>query len=295
MISSKTVSRLPPAVVSANNLLHPAANQTAIATAHRLLPVSLVRAVEVLLPPRPFSSLATKTDEVKDVDTSSKSVPVHRTFDSMFDHLWRTATDGFPFERNTQISKVFQDLDELTRVRNDRWMLSPHVKFPHIFDNLSPSLNVWRSAKYDEESKSWSLPIKVPNIFEENDLSVNIVKDKTNSYILRILGQHEVDNAAETKAKFDKVTGTELDTKKEPDTSKSDYHYKMEFQLPPLPSTDMTLEQAKEYYSPITAHFNKDEGTLMVKIPENIVSLKNDVVEMVEEEHSFSVPIESVA
>jgi hypothetical protein len=68
----------------------------------------------------------------------------------------------------------------------------------------------------------------------------------------------------------------------------------MQFQLPPLP-TDMTFEQAQEYYSPITAHFNATEGLLRVKIPESIMSPGSEESETVKDEYRFSVPIQSAA
>jgi hypothetical protein len=63
--------------------------------------------------------------------------------------------------------------------------------------------------------------------------------------------------------------------------------------LPP-PPTDSTLDEAKDYYNPITAHFNKD-GVLVVKVPESILTLNKKFTEDVKEECLFSVPIESRA
>jgi hypothetical protein len=206
-------------------------------------------------------------------------------------------------------------------------MLSPSIEFPRsIFGDPYLTLDVWQNAKYDKDKKVWSVPLKVPNIFHKNNISVDIVKDKTaNTYKLRIQGRREVENTLETKSvegATDEKTGDgsgssesenisdvgpDKDTEnvqKEPiqmAKSKSDYQYEMQVQLPPLPadSLDMTPQQAMEYYSPITAKFNAEEDTLTINIPENIVSPDESVdakaKEEIKDEFAFSVPIESVS
>ena len=345
----RAVGTLPPAIASTNNIFHsPAANQTAIATAHHLLSPSLVRATEILLPRFTFSSVSTKADTKNNVETSSPSINIptrhyplsdpffsiqHRPFDSLFDHLWRTTAGDFPFARyaqqknGLQIRQLLRDMNDLTQSRMDRWMLSPSIEFPRsIFGDPYLTLDVWQNAKYDKDKKVWSVPLKVPNIFHKNNISVDIVKDKTaNTYKLRIQGRREVENTLETKSvegATDEKTGDgsgssesenisdvgpDKDTEnvqKEPiqmAKSKSDYQYEMQVQLPPLPadSLDMTPQQAMEYYSPITAKFNAEEDTLTINIPENIVSPDESVdakaKEEIKDEFAFSVPIESVS
>ncbi|KAL3797115.1 hypothetical protein HJC23_000453 [Cyclotella cryptica] len=345
----RAVGTLPPAIVSTNNLFHsPAANQTAIAAAHHLLSPSLIRASEILLPHVNFSSVPTKPDTKNNVEINPPSINIptrhyplsdpffsiqHRPFESLFDHLWRTTAGDFPFARyaqqknGLQIRQLLREMNDLTQSRMDRWMLSPSLELPHsIFGDPYLSLDVWQNAKYDQEKKMWSVPLKVPNIFRNDNISVDIVKDKTaNSYKLRIQGRREVENNLETDAIAsapDEKSGDESDTSKleqSPDVrtgedidkvvkepipkakSISDYQYEMEFQLPPLPadSLDMTPQQAMEFYSPITAKFNADEGILTINIPESIVSpdgtVDSKTKEELKDEFAFSVPIESAA
>lgn len=349
VIRMRAVATLPPAIASTNNLFHsPAANQTAIATARHLLSPSLIRATEILLPRFTFSTVSTKPDTKHSAETNppSPNIPTrhyplsdpffsiqHRPFESLFDHLWRTTAGDFPFARyaqqknGLQIRQLLRDMDELTQSRMDRWMLSPSIEFPRsIFGEPYLSLDVWQNAKYDEDKKLWSVPLKLPNIFRNDDISVKIVKDKTaNTYKLRIQGRREVENSLETKSvagATDEKTGAGSDRSKpeniadvgpDEDTdkvqkepiqkakSKSNYQYEMQFQLPPLPtdSLDMTPQEAMEYYSPITAKFNAEEDTLTINIPENIVSpdepVNAEAKEEMKDEFTFSVPIESAA
>lgn len=277
MISSK---------IAANKLLLcPINNQSVIANAKNLLPPTLIRAAEILQPPRAyFSSVATKPDE--ETSVLKTATPSKHTFDSVFDNLWKNATASFSFDNN-----LFRDLDELTKSRMDRWMLP--VQFPRItMGELGRSLDVWKNAEYNVEEKAWYLPFHVPNVIQDGDLSVKVVKDK-NSYMLQIVGKRESSNdpgadANDSKADTDNVPDT-----KEANASKSNYEYRMQVQLPP-PPTDSTLDEAKDYYNPITAHFNKD-GVLVVKVPESILTLNKKFTEDVKEECLFSVPIESRA
>lgn len=310
--------------IASTNTLLPVATQSAIATAHNILPPSLIRAAEVLRPPKfAFSSVAkqdkehTSTTEASSSNIPTKTEPVskpafsiqHRPFESLFDHLWRTTTSGLPFDRfshapgmQMQIRQLIQDMNDITQSRMDRWMLSGVPRFN--LDQLGPSLDVWKNAKYEEATKQYELPFHVPNIFQDGDVSCSIVKDKTTgSYMLHIHGQREVESTLDEKilpgapdnADTEATPSEENEKISEPKTtSKSDYKYDMQFQLPPLP-TDMTFEQAQEYYSPITAHFNATEGLLRVKIPESIMSPGSEESETVKDEYRFSVPIQSAA
>lgn len=279
MFSSSVVAnrlRLAPAVVSANIL-----NQSVIAGAKNLLPPSLIRAAEI-------SSVAIKPDETKGAENGAlnPNTLAKPTFDSVFDDIWKNATASF-LQRNPE--RLFRDLDELTKSRMDRWML-PTFQFPQItMSDLSRSFDVWKDTKYDEGEHAWSIPVHVPDVFQNGDISVDIVKNKsTDSYTLNIVGKRESGcdpvSANDHEADADNVPGTD-----ETNTSASNYEYRMQLQLPP-PPTSTTPEQAKDYYSQITANFNND-GILVIKVPESILTLNKNCAE--EEEWSLSVPIKS--
>lgn len=277
--------------------------------------------------PRFASSSAAKPEE-KDVTKASSpktNVPKslvaddsfftiqHRPFESIFDNLWKATASDFPFSQHREL---LRQMNDLTKSRMDRWMLSPSLVFPRpSFGDLGTSLDVWSNAKFDEEKTTWSLPFKVPNIFKNDNISVSVVKDRdANSYMLRILGRREVDNAEKKAVAAGETDVSEetADARPDEDTEvvpnqpakvgapKSKYQYKLEFQLPPLPSDslDMSHEQVMEYYSPITAQYNADEGLLTVQIPDSIVTPQKvdaNAMKEVKDEFTFNVPIQALA
>ena len=337
LANMKAASRLPTGIINTNHLLHPPApSRLAVSMTYNVMTPSLIRAAEVLLvPPRfNFSSAAVESSGPETTEPSTSkphknsekaeqvSKPTYfiqnRPIEPLFDHLWNAATRGLPFERYTpirrgmQIRQLLQEMNNLTQSRMDRWMLSPSTYMDFagtVFSDLRPSLDVWKNAKFDEEKKVWSLPLKVPNIFHDGDITVNIVKDKmTDAYMLRIQGKREVKTAIDKEAPADGDLNADSEVELSPmgkkkttpqeqnaGTSKSDYKYEMHFQLPPLPTTEMSTQDAQEYYSPIKAHFNADAGVLNIEIPESIVSAKTVEDEHVQDECILSVPIEPVA
>ena len=299
--------------------------QTGIAS--NIMTPSLIRAAEVLLPSHylAFSSVSAESSGSKPSETSTPMPPGPKTIDtaskptyfiqhhplkSFIDHfnLWNTTPAGLSFERyapnrsGMQIRQLLKDMNDLTHSRMDRWMLFPNIKFPgnDVFGDFL-SLDVWKNAKFDEEKKVWSIPFQVPSIFNDGDITVNIVKDKiADKYMLRIQGKRREANTVDD---VNDDSDVPPNTTEKPDgtlqkqnvgTSNSDYKYEMQFQLPPLPATDISIQEAQKYYSSIRAELNAHEGVLNIKIPERILSEK-----MVEsQDHDdcvFPVKIESVA
>ena len=303
IINGKTMAgRLPAALTITNNLIHPSgalAKTNAVAFAHYLLPPSMIRATEVLLPRVVFSSVAPKTSELSDTSTEPINAPAHpsfsvrqRPFPSLFNNFWRT----------NDVPALLEEFDKLTQTRMNRWLLSPqhNFSFPSLpmWDPSSFASTGWNNAKFDDASNTWSVPMKVPNIFRTEDIAVKVVKEPSGHYVLRITGRREMENTTD-KGETNEPSGMDVeatDTKSDLPASKSNYHYEMKLHFPP--QDNMTEEDLTEYFSKITSELNKDEGLLTVKIPDDIVSPNkggSTIARENAENEIFSVPIQAAA
>lgn len=184
----------------------------------------------------------------------------------------------------------------------NRWLLMP--KNSPFGDILESSNNVYNTATFDETSKMWSIPLKIPNIFRPDDVSVHIIKDGSMSgenYAVRVSGHSKMENKVDAgkteKDEKSRAAGSvdeAVDSDKSNDMgqkSLSEYHYEMQFPLPQkIPK--YSSNEVKDYLSQIKSKWNKDEGTLTVQIPDWMVckELAMDAKNK-EDEIVFKIPV----